>query len=157
MQKKYIILPECKNEKVPQATHPFYHSQELQLRFNDIDIVGHLNNSIYFQFMDLGKTTYFQSILPGKVNWSDVPVVIVNVNCNFFSPTYMNEKIVCLTAITKISERSLHMEQRIVNPETGDVKCVATCVMAGFDAKTAKGTPIDPVWSNAIKEFEGIE
>ena len=80
MQKKIIILPECKNEKVPQATHPFYHSQELQLRFNDIDIVGHLNNSIYFQFMDLGKTTYFQSILPGKVNWSDVPAVIVNVN-----------------------------------------------------------------------------
>ena len=151
-----IILPQCQNPKVPEATQFFYHSQELQLRFNDIDIVGHLNNSIYFQFMDLGKTSYFQAIMPEKVKWNDVPVVIVNVNCNFYSPTYLDEKIVCLTATTRISERSLQLEQRIVNPATGDVKCVATCVMAGFDVKTAKGAPIDEIWAEAIKKFEGM-
>lgn len=154
--KKPIELPPCTNLKVPEATHPFYCSKKLQIRFSDIDMVGHLNNSVYLTFMDLGKTAYFQAIMPERIDWHNVPIVIVNINCNFFSPTYIDENIVCLTAVTRISERSLSLEQRIVNEDTGDVKCVCTSVMAGFDSKTATGAPIDPVWAKAIKDFEGI-
>ena len=157
MMRQPIELPPCGNPKVPVAEHPFYHSQELQMRFNDIDMVGHLNNAIYLQFMDLGKATYFREAIQDRVDWHNVPVVIVNVNCNFYSPSYLDENLVCLTATTRISERSIRLHQRIVNKETGDVKCDATCVMAGFDAKTAKGAPIDPVWAQAIREFEGLE
>ena len=156
MKKTPILVPPCSNPKVPQAEHPFYHFCDLQLRFNDIDMVGHLNNAIYLQLMDLGKARYFRTAVSEDIDWQNVPAVIVNINCNFYSPTYLYEKIICLTATTRISERSITLEQRIVNPETGDVKCIATCVMAGFDAKTAKGAPLDPVWAEAIRCFEGL-
>ena len=59
-----------------------------------------------------------------------------------------------LTSITSISQRSLKMEQRIINTETGDVKCVGTTVMAGFDPTTAQGAEIDAEWINVICAFE---
>ena len=34
----------------------FKHSVPVQLRFNDADALGHVNNSVYFTFYDLGKT-----------------------------------------------------------------------------------------------------
>ena len=38
-----------------ETTSPaFRHTLPLQLRFNDIDLLGHVNNSVYFSFYDLG-------------------------------------------------------------------------------------------------------
>ena len=34
----------------------FHHTLPIQLRFNDVDKFGHVNNTVYFSFYDLGKT-----------------------------------------------------------------------------------------------------
>ncbi len=51
------------NSRIPEAGFPFNHRLELQIRFNDIDMFGHLNNSVYLQFFDLGKMNYFNTVL----------------------------------------------------------------------------------------------
>jgi acyl-CoA thioesterase FadM len=40
----------------------FRHCTPLQLRFNDVDVLGHVNNEMYFAYMDLGKMRYFQDM-----------------------------------------------------------------------------------------------
>lgn len=154
--KTEIQYPPSQNPKVPEQNRPFYHSYPLQLRFNDIDMVGHLNNSIYISFLDLGKVHYFKAVMGSLVDWHHIPVVVVNININFYSPSYLDEELEVVTAVYAISERSLKMEQRVINRHTGDIKCVAYTVMAGFDPSTATGAPIDPKWAVAIKEFEGL-
>ena len=37
----------------------------LQIRFNDVDKFGHVNNTIYFQFYDSGKTDYVSTVCRG--------------------------------------------------------------------------------------------
>ena len=104
--------------------------------------------------MDLGKTSYFNSVKADLIDWKFINVVVVNINCNFYSPGYINEPIAVLTTITSISQRSLKMEQRVINTETGDVKCAGTTIMAGFDPTTAQGAEIDPEWVKAICSYE---
>lgn len=43
----------------------FNHTLPIQLRFNDVDKFGHVNNTVYFSFYDLGKTEYFRFRMPG--------------------------------------------------------------------------------------------
>lgn len=149
-----VILPPSANPRVPQPEAPFYHSLPLQIRFNDIDMLGHLNNGIYLQFMDLGKAHYFNTVMPERVDWRHINVVVVNINVNFYSPTYLDENIAVMTSVVAMSQRSFTMEQRVVNTDTGDVKCVARTIMAGFDMKTAQSAPIDPLWVDAISRYE---
>ena len=33
-----------------RVERPFKHSVKVQMRFNDIDMLGHLNNSVYFSY-----------------------------------------------------------------------------------------------------------
>ena len=126
----------------------------LQVRFNDIDILGHINNSVYLSFMDLAKAEYLTGATPARVEIGGIAVAIVNINCNFYSPGYFNEPLEVVTAVTRISHRSLTLEQRIFDPETGDVKCIATTVMAGFDPKTATGIEIPQEFIDDIEAFE---
>lgn len=127
----------------------------LQVRFNDIDILGHINNSVYLSFLDLAKAEYLTGATSARVEIGGIAVAIVNINCSFYSPGYFNEPLEVVTAVTRVSHRSLSMEQRIYNPTNGDVKCIAMTVMAGFDPKTAKGAEIPQEFINELEAFEG--
>ena len=35
----------------------------IQIRFNDVDRLGHVNNNSYFSYYDLGKEEYLNNIL----------------------------------------------------------------------------------------------
>ena len=57
----------------------FKHTIPIQLRFNDFDALGHVNNSVYFSFYDLGKTDYFRNVIPEMTTDQHVGVVIANI------------------------------------------------------------------------------
>lgn len=148
------MLPPCPNPKVPAPTCRFHHKLALQIRFNDIDIFGHINNSVYLSFMDLAKAEYLVNVTPSKVEVGGIALAVVNINCDFFSPGYFKEPLEVVTAVSRISNRSLCMEQRIFNPTTGDVKCIARTIMAGFDPKAQCGIEIPANYISMIEAFE---
>lgn len=143
------------NPRVPAAKHPFVHCQSIQMRFNDLDMFGHVNNNVYLSYMDLAKINYFRSINPYKDRHTKVDAVVVHIDTDFYSPSYFGDELEVWTAVTCISKRSFHLEQRVVNATTGETKCIGRTVMAGFDIETATSKPLDPMWVDAIEAYEG--
>ena len=41
----------------------FFHRLPVQIRFNDVDRYGHVNNNAYFAYYDLGKQEYLYKVL----------------------------------------------------------------------------------------------
>lgn len=152
--KKAIVFPPCPNAKVPEAEGPFYHRTDIQPRFGDYDMLGHMNNSVYLQLLDLAKVSYFEAAMGGPLQTKGEVVVIVNVNISFFSPAFPGEPLCVITRCMRLGERSFTLEQRVVNPSTGDVKCIATTVMAGFNTITNEGCAIAPAWADALRAIE---
>ena len=60
-----------------------------------------------------------------------------------------------MTQVVSIGQKSLTMEQRLVNVKTGQVKCMARTVMAGIDLHTGQSQPIDADWVDNMSAFEG--
>lgn len=142
------------NPRVPEPTQPFRHQTPIQIRFNDVDMFGHVNNALYFQYFDLGKLRYFQTAIGPDFAKRGFSAVIVNINCDFFSPTGVDEEIAVLTAVVHLGDKSLTLEQRVVNILTGDVKSICRTVMAGFDPVTLKSAPLPDSIRNALEAFE---
>ncbi len=135
----------------------FNHTLPLQLRFNDIDVLGHLNNSIYFSFYDLGKSRYFEAVKSCRIDWCKADVVVANVNADFIAPVYAHEPISVETCTTEIGNRSFKVLQQIVNTETGEVKGMCRTVMVGFNTATGKADVVTDDWKEALCKFEGRE
>lgn len=138
---------------IPPPKFEFRHRTPVQIRFNDIDMFGHLNNSVYLQFADLAKMRYFMQFMDGHFDPARLGLVVANINCNFYHPAYIQEKLEVLTTVASIATSSLVMEQRVVNSD-GEVKCICTTVMVGFDPRTATSVPVTDEWRADLSRFE---
>jgi len=132
----------------------FNHITPIQLRFNDFDALGHVNNSVYFSFYDLGKTTYFKEVLPEVADSKEVGVVIANIQVSFLLPVYPGENVAVETAVTEIGNKSFKLLQQLIDVETNEVKCICQTVMVCYDANTKNSRPISEEWRVAMADFE---
>jgi acyl-CoA thioester hydrolase len=132
----------------------FKHTLPIQLRFNDVDSFGHVNNTVYFSFYDLGKTTYFAKLRKNSPALTDAGIVIVNLQADFLAPIFPTEQIAVQSAVIEIGNKSFKMFQRVINTDTNEVKCTCQTILVGFDKETNTSQPIAPDWKTAIAAFE---
>lgn len=133
----------------------FRHSTPVQIRFNDVDVLGHVNNTIYFTFYDTGKAHYFTKVKGEPVDWQNVDTVIANVNCAYVAPIFFGEEIEVLTKCLSVSEKSFKILQMIREVRTGEVKSVCETVMVAFDPETQTAKELPEDWKLKLEAFEG--
>lgn len=143
-----------KNPFYIEPVAPFKHTKNVQIRFNDIDALGHVNNAVYMEFFDLGKADYFTTVNGGPVDWRNANIVVANVNCNYLAPIYFNEPMAVQTQCVYIHERSVKLLQQLINTATGEVKCQCSVIMVGFDVKKGVSAPIAEDWHDSLVKYE---
>lgn len=131
----------------------YHHRIPAQLRFSDIDQLGHVNNAVTFSLYDMAKARYFTELF-GDDYLGTFGMVVANVNANFFSPVYFTENIVIETAVTHLGNKSFTLHQRAVNDDTKEVKLECTTIMVGFDPETAVSMPLPEDFKKRIMEYE---
>lgn len=132
----------------------FNHTLPIQLRFNDVDKFGHVNNTVYFSFYDLGKTEYFASVCP-RVDWEKDGIVVVHIDAEFLSQIYASDHVAVQTAVTRIGNKSFNLAQRVIDLHTQEVKCTCNSVMVTFDLTRHESKPLEADWIEAICRYEG--
>ncbi len=132
----------------------FPHKDAVQVRFNDIDGLGHVNNAVQNEYFDLGRMKYLEHLLGSPINWKDFAMVIASVHTDFAAPIYLHEKIEVSTKVYKLGEKSLKMAQIITNTCTGEIKSTCKSVMVAIDFTSGKSMELSEKIRNAVENFE---
>ena len=142
------------NENEILDTPDFHHSIPVQIRFNDIDMLGHVNNTVYFSFFDLGKARYFEEVKKGHFDLSHIDIVVANINVNFLAPITFYENVEVKTQVVSIGKSSFKMRQIIQNSDSGEVKCECTTIMVAFDTKKQCADTLKSDWIDLLCNYE---
>ncbi|MCM1348974.1 MAG: acyl-CoA thioesterase [Firmicutes bacterium] len=142
------------NPRVAKAAFPFRHSYPVQVRFSDIDMLGHVNNNVYLSMFDLAKINYFHTLIGRPVAVPDLCMVVAHIDCDFLAPSFLGDDLKVWTQVTYIGEKSLKLEQRLVNNATGEVNCIARTVMVGYDPANLIVAPLRPDIVELMEKFE---
>ena len=62
------------------------HVERIPVRWGDMDAMGHVNNTVYFRYMEQTRISWFEALLPRGEAWGTTGIVIVNASCNFRKP-----------------------------------------------------------------------
>lgn len=139
-------------EKQEEAV--YRHRLPVQIRFNDVDQYGHVNNNAYFAFYDLGKEDYLRSVLHVDYRKSEVVPVIANINADFILPIYYGDPIEIETRVSHIGQKSFTLQQRAINTRLNLVVCQCATVMVCFNLKEQQSAEMPAHYRQAIEEFE---
>ena len=133
----------------------YRHILPLQIRFNDVDKFGHVNNTVYFQFYDTAKTDYIATVCKG-VDWERLAIVVVKIEAEFLAQIKGDSHIAGRTRVTKIGNKSFHLEQDVIDIDTQEVKSRCLSIMVLFDLAHQQTIPLPDEWRQAISSYEGF-
>lgn len=125
----------------------------IQVRFSDVDVIGHVNNIIFFAYYDTGKAAFMTQLLGKKISWNEVDTVVANVDCAFIAPIFWGENIEVLTTCTALHDKSFKLLQMLRNADSGEVKSLCETVMVSFDPDTQKAAPLNNEWREKLSKL----
>lgn len=131
------------------------HRIQAQLRFNDIDILGHLNNTVYFSLYDLGKAKYMEEAGLREPGPAAPTSVIADVHCSYFKPVHYGDEIYIETSCCEVGDKHFTLDQEMVDGD-GEVRSKCRTVMVYIDPATGKAAPLPEDYRKKINEFESL-
>lgn len=140
-------------EKELPALHLFPHRMEVQLRFNDIDILGHLNNTVYFSIYDMGKARYMEAAGLRAAGKSRPDTVIADINCSYLKPIFFDDRIYVLTRCCETGDKHYVLEQALVD-DNDEIRSLCRTVMVYVNEKNGHADFLPQNTLDKISEFE---
>jgi acyl-CoA thioester hydrolase len=114
------------------TTLQFHHTHPVQIRFNDIDMMGHVNNATIQEYFDLGRMHYLTKVFHGQLFDEKLALVIASIKTDFSIPVMLEDKVEVKTKVYHIGSKSLKMAQLLIDSTTGELKAKCESVMVCF-------------------------
>lgn len=126
---------------------------EMDVRYRDIDSVGHVNNAVYVSYLEQARVSYVRDVLGEKA--IDPNIVLVNVDVNYERPIRFGEQVTVGMETTAIGTKSIEMAYEIRADD--ERAATATTVVVPFDPETSESYPVPETWRDRITAHEGRE
>ncbi|MFG0215687.1 acyl-CoA thioesterase [Brevibacillus porteri] len=113
------------------------HRYHLTVRSTDIDVIGHVNNAKYLEYMEWARFEWIweQGFTLDELRRRAIMPVVVNININYRKELKMREEVTAITTVVKVGEKSFVIRQELYN--AADVLVAdADVTMVMIDANT---------------------
>ncbi len=126
--------------------------KEVQIRFGDIDRLGHVNNAVYAQFFDIGRVEFLQHYMPG-LRFDGRTLVLVHLETDFIRPVFEHDRIAVETFLERIGGKSVTMMQEI-RDEAGVLRARCRSVLSTLDMAQGGSFPMPEDWRAMLEQAE---
>jgi acyl-CoA thioester hydrolase len=133
----------------------FRHRTSLQVRFRDIDAFGHVNNAVFFSYVELARIRYLLDVLEVEADFSTLPLILARVELDFRAPVYFGDELEVATRIGRIGNTSFSMSHRVTAGAGQRLVAEVETVLVTYDYATASPIRVPDEWRSKIGGYEG--
>ncbi len=123
----------------------------LEVRFADIDVMGHVNNAIFLNYFEQGRIAFFRQHNQSDWDWSKYGIIVARNEVDYLKPVLLHDEVYVTAEFGKIGNKSFQMSMRVFKVESGsEVDCARGIVtLVCFDYQTNSTIPVPEEWRNA--------
>lgn len=134
-------------------TDDFRHRTTLQVRFRDIDAFGHVNNAVFFSYVELARIRYLLDVLQPGEPFDRLPLILARVELDYRSPIAFGDEVVVETRVDRVGHSSFAMSHNMT--ASGRLAGEVQTVLVTYDYASARPIPVPDDWRRRLGEHEG--
>ncbi len=129
--------------------------EEIDVRWGDMDALGHVNNAQYFVYCESARMRYFELIdlLSFRTRDRQGPG-LVTASCHFKQQVHYPAALDVGARVVEIRNRSFTLAYEIFRRGSDDLVAEGTSVVAWVDYAEGRAVPLPDALKKRICEFE---
>ena len=138
---------------------PFKHKFPIQIRFKDIDKMGHVNNANYLTYIETARVKYFEDVVGTDRKWSQqVGIILARIEIDYEAPVFLHDTVIVYTRCSRIGTKSITLEWLIVREKSGKDETVAKgiAVLVCYDYTHERTIEVPDEQRKAIEAYEQL-
>ena len=89
-------------------------STNIEVRFRDLDAIGHVNNAVFFTYFEEGRKHFSKKVFDVS-DVSDFNFIMAHIQCDFIKPIQFNDHVILQMWVKNIGTKSFSFEYRLVD------------------------------------------
>jgi thioesterase-3 len=129
------------------------HLFDLVVRSTDIDVIGHVNNAKYLEYMEWARFDWMfqQGFTLEELKRRQIMPVVVSIQINYRKELRMLEQVQVRTSVVKIGEKSFVIRQELYNQQD-ERAADADVTMVMIDTVARRSVPLPDDLARALAE-----
>ncbi len=110
---------------------------EIKVIFRDLDPLEHVNNAVYFTYMEVARTEYYMQ-LTGARSLGEIRLIIARASCDFRAPARFGDRLLVAVWPSEVGSSSFKLKYRMTQREDDTLVAEGETVQVAFDYETRK-------------------
>ncbi len=127
---------------------------KIQVRYADLDTMGHVNNSVYLSYFEYARVHYFNTLLGRDWNWKKHGVLVVKNEVTYIKPVLLTDEPEIEILLESIGSKSITLTYEI--KVRGELTTTGKSILVCFDASTNSTTTVSEEWKVALNNLRKV-
>jgi len=134
----------------------FKHKSKIQIRFKDLDSMGHVNNANHFTYFELARMQYFDEVVAETINWEEQGLILAHMEIDYKKPILLHDHVLVYARVSKLGTKSFDFEYCIVVENDNAIDIVATgkSVQVCFNYLSNQTVLVPELWRAKVEAYE---
>ena len=134
--------------EIPEAK-TLSHEMRIPMRWGDMDAMGHVNNTLYFRYLEIARLAWFDAI-GCPANPDGESLVIVNAFCNFYQQLEYPGDVIAKQYVCNPGRSSIDTYTTLERSDApGKIYAAGGAKLVWVDFPLQKSRPL-PDWLRAL-------
>jgi acyl-CoA thioester hydrolase len=116
------------------------YSTNIEIRFSDLDLYGHVNSVIYFTYLETARVKLFRDFF-NELMEKQIFTLVARAECDYRLPILFEDELVVTVTMPRIGNSSFDLEYRLHDGKD-KIYAVARTTLVCFDNKAKKTVPV---------------
>ena len=127
---------------------------DLEVRFKDVDAMGHVNNAVYFTYFEEGRKHLFFNHLQSKTQTA-FNFILAHISCDYKRPIQLVDRPRLQVFVTKIGTKSFGLRYRIINIKVKErIYAEGESVQVSYASGKGRSIPLPDDIRTVLKTYE---
>jgi acyl-CoA thioester hydrolase len=126
----------------------------VEVRWRDLDPMGHVNNAVYLTYFEMARTRYFADVL-GARGVEDINFILASVRCDFLSPALFGETLEVGIRVPGVGRTSFEFEYEVRSAKDGRTVARGRSTQVLFDYAKGEKISIEDEWLDKVAAAQG--